>query len=193
VKLLKILKEAIDTQERDKLFNDLAQGQRGKPESAMHKLQKAQISQLYGFEIEHIGDLTHRMAKHPDFFKGGYGDVREKVEKTLRVITHSYGFEKEVLEQIQRNLEYFQEKGEWLDVTVEAKLKELKDLGLNYSNEHRKLKVYNEAQKHARDAAISLGEWKFDETIQHLRELKRHLDQGRDHWSEYALEFGAAS
>lgn len=175
---------------RDELFEQLARAQRGKPESAMLKIQHSQIAQLYGYVCEHVGDLTHRMSEKPSFFEGQYGAVKEKVNKTLYALTNQYGFKKEVLEQIKNNLELHQkEDGTMLDETFESRLNKLKELGKQYAAAHQALTVYNDAQEHARSAAVAMGEWRFESAINRLLELKHHLDKGADHWAEYALEF----
>jgi len=170
-------------------FEELARSQRGAPEDAMLKIQYSQISQLYGWVAEHMGDLTHRMAQNPLFFKGGYPYVREKVDKVLTPLTQAYGFEKEVLEQIERNRNYRIKNGELSpSVTEDKLLSELKDLGKQYSAAHSVLKVYNDAQRKARDAAVAYGNWNFGEAIRNLSELKAVLDQGPKAWEGYALE-----
>ena len=178
-----------DVKRRDELFDKLANDQRGAPELAMQKLTEPGISQLYGYITEHVGDLTHRMAQRPSFFRGGFEWVSEKVEKTLRTLTFPYGFRKEMFEQIESNLAYEQRKGNDLDKDKYDYIMELKELSKKYADEHRKLKVYNDAQTHARDAAVAVGEWKFNEAIRHIRELDRHIKMGYEHWEEYALEF----
>jgi hypothetical protein len=181
-------KQLIEKKERWKKFDELASNQRGKPEEAMRAVQKEQISQMYGHELEHVGDLTHRMAQKPEFFKGDFVDVNKKVNSALRYLKDEYGFEREVLEQVRDNLKYYQSKGKLAGKTKEQQIEKLKTLGQKYANEHKKLEVYNEAQENARDAAIALGEWRFKDAINHLENLKKHLDKGEEHWAKYALE-----
>jgi len=169
-------------------FKELASLQRGDPEKAMLAVQRSQISQIYGYELEHVGDLTHRMAQDPGFYGGGYEDVKPKVTRALSHLKEGYGFEREAIEQVEQNLRSEQSRGRLIGVTKEQKLEELKSLSQKYADEHKKLPVYNEAQKHARDAAVALGEWRFDDAIKSLEVLKTHLDKGPDHWRRYALE-----
>lgn len=182
----------LDTnKERDEKFEALASAQRGKPETAMLRIQKTQVSQLYGWVAEHLGDLTHRMSESPAFFRGGFGPVSEKVKKVLRALTNSYGFRKECLEQAEGNWEYYQKHGRlpFKARNYDEFFGELIRKSKDYANEHKKLKVYNEAQQTARDAAIAFGNWKFDEAIKLLQILEKHLKKGSEHWAEYALQY----
>lgn len=161
------------TPEQVKLFNDLAYAQRGDPEMAMVKMQMTG-AELYAWVAEHVGDLTHRMAKDPLYLKGDHYNVSDKVIKTLRQLTSGYGFLREVTEQA---------KNAGLDLT------KLQELAKNYAAAHAKLKVYNEAQWRAREAAVALGEWNFPKTIEHLNWLKSATAAGREHWASEALKF----
>ena len=190
MKTLKKIYESADLeQDRERDFEALANGQRGRPEQAMQTLTESQICQLYGYVTEHVGDLTHRMAQRPKFFEGGFEWVSPKVENCLYKLTYSYGFYRECIEQIKSNFAFGQRKGEYSDKTWVDLLRELKELSKKYANEHRRLKVWNEAQWLAREAAISLGEWRFKDTIKYLEELGGHLDKGREHWEEYSMQY----
>lgn len=177
--------------ERDRLFDELAQMQRGAPENAMLRIQKSGISQIYDHIAEHVGDLIHRMSEKRTS-SAGYEFVKQKVDKALYFLTNPYGFEKEALEQIHSNLAVWKEQGKWMDETFDSLYKKIRDLSKKYAEEHRKLPTYNDAQKHAQAAAVSLGEWDFDQTTRHLKELDKHLKKGREHWEQYALEFGGS-
>jgi hypothetical protein len=181
----------------DPRFAKLAEAQRGRPESAMLRIQMAGISQLYGTTAEHVGDLTHRMSEYPEHaerHKAGYQYVLEKVKKTLRWLTNAYGFEREVREQVITNWNYMREKG---DPYVRAKhfggspedaLRRLKRLGRLYAAEHRRLPVFNAVQRIARDAAIAVGEWRFKDAVDRLYALKYLLEQGPEAWSREAMK-----
>jgi 2'-5' RNA ligase len=170
-------------------FQKLADLQRDKPESAMLKIQGSQISQIYGHAAEHIGDLTHRMADKPDFMKGGYEMVKEKVNKMHRTLHHDYGFEKEAIEQVHNNHEYHTSKGieTSYGATPEHGIAKLKELGKAYADEHRALPTFNHAQRTAQAAAIALGEFRFDDVRKHLTTLKSWVDQGHQFWSDKAM------
>jgi len=189
--------------EINKAFEKLAYDQRRAPEEAMGRVQDSQLSQLYGYMTEHIGDLTHRMAQSPSFsyaHKGGFEFVLEKVDKTLRDLNHPYGFEREVREQIRSNIAFAKkvlaEGSESRDVkhytrvaamSPEMAEDQLRKLGQAYADEHKKLAVYNEVQRLANDAAIATGEQRFDDARRHLAKLKGYLDEGPDAWAERAM------
>lgn len=175
---------------RKDLFDRLAEAQRGEPEEAMHRIQHSQISQLYGYLAEHVGDLTHRMSEyseHPDY-KHGYPYVHEKIEKTLRRLRHIYGFEKEVLEQAQQNHAYYQSIGKLPSFfqTPEAGLRHLKTLGKAYADAHRMLPVVNKMQEAAMEAAIAVGEWRFGDAERILGWLEDILEKGPEAWAQEA-------
>lgn len=167
-------------------FDNLACAQRGAPEAAMLRMQQAQISQLYDWVAEHVGDLTHRMSEKIEYFRGQFGIVQEKVRKTLRSLTNAYGFEREVEEQIQSNLRY-----NGIEVnrqTFSEALERLKALGRDYANAHKQLPVFNTVQEYARNAAIALGEFRFNEAIANLESLEQILEQGPQAWEQKATE-----
>lgn len=168
-------------------FDLLSQAQRGAPERAMLRASHSQISQLYGYILEHVGDLTHRMSAMAKYGEGGHEAVGEKVRKTLNFLRHPYGFEREVSEQIRTNLRVNKERGRKLDRDFEDELAELKRLGQDYSDAHSELPVFNEAQIVARDAAVALGEWRFDDVVSNLEILELELANGRESWNEYSL------
>lgn len=175
----------------DPRFEALAEAQRDRPEAAGFRIGMAQLSQLYGSAVEHVGDLTHRMSQKIGFFKGGYPWVGEKVRKTLRWLTNAYGFEREVREQVVKNFHYYKERGELpkhFGRSPQDALIRLKRLGRLYAAEHRKLPVFNAVQRIARDAAIAVGEWRFKHAVDRLYALKYLLDQGHEAWSREAMK-----
>jgi len=178
-------------------FEQLAQAQRGEPEGVMLKIQNAQISQLYGWLCEHIGDLTHRMSEKIDWMQGGYEYVKEKVEKTLRFLNNSPDInnmmdaEEDLLGQIHNNIKYHNESlggNKEFFKTYDTALNELKRLGKEYANAHRNLPTFNAVQKMAQNAAVALGEFNFALVRQNLNALKKILDQGKLIWSQNALK-----
>jgi hypothetical protein len=192
------LKEELSEADFNRLSQELAELQRGAPESAMLRIQMSQLAQLYGYLAEHVGDLTHRMAQHPEYFHGGEG-VAPKVRRTLALLNAgqdkwSMPFEKDYQGQIRENLAYIKAHPDpnyptykYRDFTFEQALAELKRLGQDYANEHKKLPVINDAQKTARDAAVAIGEFRFNDARQLLQKLQDKIDSGFDKWQEYAL------
>lgn len=171
----------------DPKFEKLAEAQRGAPEDAMLQIQRAQICQIYGFLCEHIGDLTNRMCQI-GLLAWSYGAVDEKVHKTLHTLVHSYGFEKEMNEQIEATFEYYQEKGSNKYASVDDARETLRQLGHKYADAHRSLPVFNHITKVAQHAAISLGEWKFDTTRAMLQQIKAVLGKGQTVWAKAVTE-----
>lgn len=145
-----------------KAFMDVADQQRGAPEHAMLKVQRAMGGGVLSVVVEHVGDLVHRMTEHAD---AGYwleDIIQEKVKRGLMYLTHGYGFEKEMQENIRAN---------------NTDVEKLDALLLQYANEHENLPVYNAAQFHGREAAIALGYKDWDKSIKHLQVLQNMLDQ----------------
>lgn len=155
-------------EERNNAFAKLADDQRGLPERAMLKVQYANGGGVLNFVVEHVGDITHRMTEMFEFLKGNIENVGDKVEKTLRTLRYGYGFEREHIGNMKNNADYdsisFEEQKEKVDNALKI-----------YATEHRKLKVYNEPQKWARDAAVALGEQQWKVAIINLERLEELL------------------
>jgi hypothetical protein len=178
----------------EKKFQALAHAQRGKPENAMLKLQDSQIAQVYGFVAEHTGDLVHRMSEHVNFSRGQYTTVKDKVEKVLRQLESGtrgmLPFEDYILEQIQNNYDYYQQKGQMPQYkSPEQMLGILKKLGRSYADAHKKLKTYNSVQRLAQLASVSVGDFDFDGARKYLNMLKDIMDKGKDAWVQEALAY----
>lgn len=147
-------------------FSGLAESQRGLPEELMLKAQRQMGGGVMPWALEHTGDLTHRMAQHGGTFGAEY--VTPKVDSLLRVLKNPYGFEREYLENLRAN--------KLMRENVVPILRE-------YSAAHAKLPVYNYPQRLARDAAVSLGNEKFDLTIANLEKLQKMIQAGRFDWN----------
>lgn len=162
-------------------FNGLANDQRGLPESAMMAATMFHHG-VWAFCLEHIGDLTHRMAQDPKFYNGGQEYVDEKVRKCLRYIFNEYGFEREVKENIKGNYEHSPN-----GMTFKQYMSKTYDLAKAYAQEHMKLPVYNLAHWYARQAAIDMGLAKFNEAGLCLTQLRDRIQKGV--WSPFALTY----
>lgn len=150
-------------------FDRLATGQRGAPESAMLKLTMYYGGGVYPFVSEHIGDITHRMSEHFSDFQGQRSLVKDKVEKTLRILRQDYGFEREMLENEQASSS---NRG----IALKEFKETVREFGQRYANEHKKLPVFNRLQFAAREAAVALGEFRFNDTIRNLEVLEKSLN-----------------
>lgn len=182
MRLTKHIIREITDEEKKKLFhNNVAMVQRGKPEQQMLKVQKVVGGGVMQFAVEHIGDLTHRMAEKVTFRTAGFEYVKEKVDKCYKLITSGYGFEKEFKENLKANSDYHNIPYEKFYSDVKRELK-------RYAEEHSKIKVYNRMQWLARQSAVELGNLNFDKVESYLKELKSHTDQGVNHWVDVAHE-----
>ena len=169
-----------------KLFTKLAHAQRGKPERAMLRVQKANGGGVLSPVAEHVGDLTHRMAAH---VKYGHVSRREmvltdnvldKAEKTRKWLTHPYGFEREHRENIRDNAREAGVDRQEYRVRVDDALDA-------YRRAHMELDVYNEAQFLARYAAEMVGSQLFASAAEALRDLIRLIKS--PHWEDIALSY----
>lgn len=167
----------------EEAFEKLANEQRGKPESLMlidNNPGLKWASGLYTWCLEHTGDLINRAAKTENTGGGvgwGMGAVGEKVDKLYKQAHHSYGFEKDIFEQIERNRKFYIEKGEINEsLSLEECIDQVKKAGQIYANAYKKLVPLTKLQKWGKLAAIALGEmdWKFYRTI--LYNMKTTVD-----------------
>src|SRR5271157_2478293 len=171
-------------------FIDLADEQRGAPESAMLKIQHDPLGAgVYSFAVEHTGDLTHRMNERTSIIWGnfGYDSVKNKTEKVLRYLEQGYGFEREMQGNLKNN--YGAMKDEKLKgISYEDAVAKFKAKGLAYANAHAALTVYNRPQELCRDAAVALGKWEFDKTRAIMNTIMSLLNEGPEAWVAQASQ-----
>lgn len=170
-----------NSQEVMQKFADMASAQRHLPEEAMLAAQRIIGGGVLSNQLEHIGDMSHRIAERVFVRTGSIESAVEhlspKVERGLKSLKSGYGFEREMHENFNSNWKHsVMKRGEYnsYDEFVAA----IKEACLHYANEHAKLPVYNIVHQHCRDAAIALGHWDFKKTIYHLEQLKRMIDGG---------------
>jgi len=161
-------------------FIQLGLAQRGDPEEAMLQVQFANGGGVLNPVVEHAGDIMHRMNDLPTFHNAGITYVKPKVDRVLAALTYGYGFAREAEENIQSNARYKGENADERRRKVDAALK-------NYADEHRKLPVFNDAQRVAQAIAVAIGERRWEDAISGLRVLKSHLGSAAD-WKAYAHE-----
>lgn len=169
-------------------FHALGAQQRDKPESAMLKVQHAYGGGVLNPVVEHVGDLIHRMTEEPTFANAGHEFVKAKVERMLDRLDRPHdwklggSFGDEVRRSIGSNADYLHPN----DASKRVAYRDKVDAALkNYADAHRKLEPLNEAQHHANQAAIAVGEKRWGDAIDHLKELKAHLGS-REEWVKYA-------
>ena len=169
-------------------FVELADIQRGAPEAAMTKAQFDLGGGVLGYALEHTGDLTHRMAE----YGGRFGDeyVKPKIDRIFNLLTNDYGFEKEVKENLINNIKYQFETGKPnipLEEYEKQYRKKVSKSLQKYADEHKKVPVYNEMQLAGREAAIAMGEGRYDDALENIYTIKKAIDEGN--YSERSLEF----
>ena len=157
---------ALASDERDEAFARLARFQRGDPEQAMLDCQGVLGGGVVSYCLEHVGDLTHRMSEHSgvEQFNFGYEYVLPKVKRCLKELESAYGIEREHRENLRGTAEY---RG----VVPAEHADRVKFYMKRYADAHRRLRVYNEAQRCARDAAVMLGEQDFPGCVRNLKQL----------------------
>jgi len=167
-------------------FWKIARIQRADPERAMLRAQRA-FGGVINPVIEHTGDLTHRLTQYLgdavkadnrgrglgynrlDSLEAMHGDVAPKIDHMLRRLNHAYGFEKEFAENLIDNADY-------LGIPLDQYKKTVYTALQKYADEHKKIPVFNELQKLSRDAAIAVGEMKFNKARRLLERLKEISD-----------------
>lgn len=151
------------------IMDQVGRVQRGRPEGAMLKAQEELGGGLYSHSLEHIGDLTHRINEMGG--RLGTEFVRPKVESQLDYLTSPYGYEREMLEQIEGNRSYAARSGR-----TAPDLDRVREIGANYAAAHRAIPIINRPTALGRGAAINLGGMQFGSTIRDLRRLQALTD-----------------
>lgn len=179
-------------------FQRLADQQRGEPERAMYR-----VLRNYGggplWIVEHVGDLIHRMSQdHAYDADAGWFDVREKIDKSLRTLQHRYGFRRELAESIASNACFRaapeqerdrpHEHGESCAPIIAAYKQKLDEALRDYADAHRALPVYNRPQQLAQEAAVALGEQRYEAAEVALL-LLQTLASRRDQWAAAASAY----
>jgi len=164
------------------LFQGMADHQRYKgPESAMSAFQK-HYSGLWGWFLEHLGDLTHRMGDRALQFDYGYEWVKEKVDKAHNRLKPKSGWlsvAEDVMQQTDSNGKFHEERGNMTASEYEDKAY---SLALDYAKEHYRVPVYNKVHELGRRAATAAGNSNWDLAYTAISDLKKITDQGRDHY-----------
>lgn len=162
-------------------FTKLADLQRNKPEHAMLKLQHMGTG-VMSHLLEHVGDLTHRMAHGALYNYKGEDEVQEKCEKALKYLKSEYGFAKEFFNDCKTN-------ALTLGIPLEEYLDKYSKLLDLYMKAHDSLPVYNKLQLYAKEAAVSLAQdalnviehkqfFRFDLTIMYLEYILKTIKNG---------------
>jgi hypothetical protein len=105
------------------------------------------------------------------------------VDSVLRGLRNSYGFRREVMENIAANARYHK-----MDLNETLRRSRLTEALTRYADAHARLKVYNPTQWTAREAAVALGRLDFERAERLLTVLERRLVD-EDTWWEAATKF----
>lgn len=189
-KMIQNYKEELSLSEEENLinstkaklkFSELGSLQRDKPEMKMLECQHNLYGGVLPTLLEHIGDLTHRMSEevfsHNGNIEGTINQVLPKVKRGINYLTSPYGFEREHNENLENNYEALKERNK-LTISFDEWKNKIEQLLKEYSEEHEKLPVYNDAQFSAREAAIGLGRMDFDYSLKHLQYLEKIIENG---------------
>lgn len=159
-------------------FEELGDMQRGEPEHAMLQIQYLTGGGVLNPVVEHVGDIIHRMSHA---VRWGSVEGREKIIKTLQWLSHAYGFEREMQENIVNSARH---RG----IAPAVLKKQISQLLRKYAAAHAKLPVYNRAQWLARQATVSIGMEDFDNARAYLTALMG-LAKTEDTFAEHALQY----
>ena len=167
--------------ERKEFFNkEIAQAQRGVPETKMVELQHVAGGGPISHVSESVGDLIDRIYGTPQKHGGrgwAWEATREKINRSLATLEDAYGFKRWVSENATANA-----KAQGISI---AQYKKGVDRALKeYADAHRNIPTYNKVQKLANDAAVAFGEKNFDLTIKNLKILRNYMDEGFESWEK---------
>ena len=160
-------------------FGNLGSAQRGKPEYAGIVTWKwrPEVS-ILGEAAEHIGDLTHRMTGAGKV-GSGVAESFEKIRAWRRTLHNKFpegSFE-------DHNYTHAIRMGAKKRGVSEKRFKSELDKELQgYADAHRKLKTYNDPQTWARDAAVALGERRWNDARRLMSKLNEIVDKGEFEW-----------
>ena len=151
----------VSDQDRDTAFRALASAQRGAPEHAMLDAQNTLGGGVMSSQLEHIGDLTHRMSEGGGRFGSEF--VAPKVNRGIRALASGHGF----LDEHRENMAANGVKPEVENAVLQR-----------YVDAHKALPVYNRVQELGRDAAVHLGQKNIPEALSNLHELHDLIHTG---------------
>jgi hypothetical protein len=168
-------------------FAELAYGQRnGDPEAfggaGNENPDLFYATGMFTWLTEHVGDITHRMALpfHVIELSCGVNMVAPKIRRCLDDMTPRLA--DTIDQQCRNNYDYNNMESV---MSYEDYMALIKKAGERYSDAHAKLPVWNEAQYHARQAAVCLGRFDFSGCKRHLSSLNAHIGSPED-WVAYA-------
>ena len=154
-------------QEAIEKFKELADHQRGEPERIMVRAQHMMGGGVMNVLVEHIGDLTHRMAEAVTFGPTeAKRNTYDKVNRCLNYCQKGPGVEVEFTDNMRTNAHV-------VGTDIKDWMKHVYRILDAYAASHKKLRVYNRLQFCARGAAYSLGYGQFGQCEAYLKRIKR--------------------
>lgn len=188
-------------------FAKVAAAQRNLPERAALRIKEAQISQIYSWVAQNVGDLTRIMSEAITFRKGNFTEVESIVNRMIFQLANSGPIMELINRQVAHNAVVKAHPGvtdELMNALVTARklenitgdpsaslslaeqrdLSRLKQLGRDYALHHNSIPTINRVQRLAQDAAIAIGEMRFDVAVERLEILKRELNKGERNWEK---------
>jgi hypothetical protein len=163
-------------------FEKLADDQRGRPESAMLRIQDLTGGGMVHQLVEGIGDLTNRMAKGAGWGYDHIDNVSDKVRAGIRNLRQGDRGPQAEYDRIMRS------NAEFKGVPLAEYQKQIEDALEKYAAEHGKLKVYNRVQWLGRQAAVFVGKRDWEYALMSLTSLDQLLHKPRE---EYAAALWA--
>lgn len=180
-------------------FDKVANTQRGLPEQAALRIKDTQISQVYQWLVEYTGDLTRLMSEGIVFNKGSFNDVLLSVDRLIKEMEPLEDLLLRVNREVAANSMVKTNPIVPVNVLTEVRssvtgdpttlspvekrdLTRLQILGRDYAAFHAEIPTINRVQKLAQNAAIALGEFRFEEALESLKALQGELGKGRKNW-----------
>jgi len=152
-------------------FKQLAKNQRyvsGCPEDTMREYQKRIGGGVFSNQLEHIGDLTHRLGTDIQYGNINIDSVMEKVHGAVRTLSRGEGFVIEAEGNLRNNAE---SRG----VSTDSLAEKSDEILSRYVEGHKRIPVFNKIQFLARSAAIKLGEQDFAGCLDAVKRLQDEL------------------
>lgn len=137
------------------------------PEHAMNEYQ-SYTSGILGHLLEHIGDLTHRLTNNIKFGSINIDSVMEKVAIAMPRLERGQALLREDKENLEASARFHDRSFALHKISADLILK-------NYIYGHEQVPVYNKIQKHARDAAIFIGQKDIDSCLREVSALDKAL------------------
>lgn len=198
--------ENLTEKEKMELLRTTGELQRGEPESLMSDYHRVTTGGPMAWAMEHIGDLSNRISPTGGLGRAGVdlGNTLDKIQKTLRELTVPYGYkdpvslegesEKLKKKRFAADRKRYEDSGAGFALD-QAQLEErmtpedrekAAEIRRQYAEAHRQLPTYNRVQRLSVEAAVSLAEGRYTDTIDILRQLQGILEARGE---EAALEF----